>query len=274
MFPVKKILVVDDEENIRSSLEEILSQDGYHVTTVENGEAALDLLGAQQHFDVALIDLKMRGISGIEVLKALHQHAPQTLAIVLTAHASLETAVEAVRQGAHDYLFKPCRPEELRASIKRGLRNQQAQQPELLRHIEQLANELETIRMAIAEQTSASVPPSLSLAESGMGKKRFLTWDDLVVDLLRHLITIDKAPLDLTPTEFDILTYLVQEAPRVISPQELIDAVHGYESEAWEASETVRQHIYRLRQKIREVTDRDVIHTVRGIGYTLSEQKP
>lgn len=266
MFPGKKILVVDDEENIRSSLEEILSRDGYHVTTVESGEAALHMLESERHFDVALIDLKMRGVSGIDVLKALRQHAPQTVAIVLTAHASLETAVEAVRQGAHDYLFKPCRPDELRDSIKRGLHNQQAQPPELLRHIEQMANELETIRAAITEQAA----PSPATSESTVGKKRFLSWDDLIVDFLRHLITIDNAPLDLTPTEFDILAYLTQEAPRVISPQELIDAVHGYESEVWEASETVRQHIYRLRQKIKEVADHDVIHTVRGVGYTLS----
>ncbi|HDQ72782.1 MAG TPA: response regulator transcription factor [Chloroflexi bacterium] len=272
MVSAKKILVVDDEKNIRLSLEEILSRDGYQVTAVESGEDALDLLDAQQRFDVALVDLKMKGIGGVEVLKALRQHAPQTVVIILTAHASLETAVEAVRQGAHDYLFKPCQPDELRASIKRGLRDQQIQRPELLEQIEQVANHLENIRATLIEEETPPTVPSQAVTDTVIGKKRFLTCDDLIVDILRHLITIGGYPLDLTPTEFDMLAYLAQEAPRVVSPQELIDAVHGYESEVWEASETVRQHIYRLRQKIKEITERDVIHTVRGIGYTLSER--
>ena len=99
MLSTAKILVVDDEANIRASLKEILARDGYHVITAESGESALALLPTHE-FDLALIDLKLTGIGGIEVLAVLREQSPNTVAIVLTAHASLETAVEALRKGA------------------------------------------------------------------------------------------------------------------------------------------------------------------------------
>ncbi|MBU0702680.1 MAG: helix-turn-helix domain-containing protein, partial [Chloroflexi bacterium] len=74
------------------------------------------------------------------------------------------------------------------------------------------------------------------------------------------------------PTEFDLLAYLVSEAPRVVSPQELVREVQGYESEPWEARDTVRYHIYRIRQKMKVGTEsKSVIRTVRGVGYTIEE---
>ncbi len=271
MLPKAKILIVDDEANIRASLEEMLARDGHQVIAVESGEAALELISrATQEFDLALIDLKMKGVGGIEVLTALRQQLPDTVAIVLTAHASLETAVEALRQGAHDYLFKPCKPAELRESIRKGLLSrQQTQQSGLLHQLEQMADSLEHIRATIAEQPDK---PSLPISKPAERHRRFLQRGGLIVDLLRHVITLDGHLLDLSPTEFDVLVHLIQEAPRVVSPQELVREVQGYESEQWEASEIVRQHIYRIRQKIKEATGRtDVVRTVRGVGYTMAE---
>lgn len=261
-----KILIVDDEANIRASLQEMLTRDGYSVLVAESGEAALELIAAHT-FDLALIDLKMPGIGGIEVLTALRQRAPDTIAIVLTAHASLETAVEALRQGAHDYLFKPCKPADLRESIRQGLLNrQETRERDLLRQIEHMAENLEDIRATLAEKLEEPFPTSSSKQQN-----RFLQWQGLIADLLRHVITLDGHLLDLSPTEFGLLTYLIREAPRVISAQELVQEVQGYESEQWEASETARQHIYRIRQKVKEVSGRtDVIRTVRGVGYTLA----
>ena len=97
------VLVVDDQPGVRFFLEEVLSEDGYLVVAAESGEEALEHI-ATQRFDAAVIDLIMREVDGIEVLTALKRRAPDTAAIVLTAHGSLETAVEALRQGAHDYL--------------------------------------------------------------------------------------------------------------------------------------------------------------------------
>jgi DNA-binding response OmpR family regulator len=275
-----KILVVDDEVNIRTSLQEILTRDGHHIVTAESGEDALTLL-ATQRFDLALIDLKLTGIDGIQVLKTLRQQSPHTVAIVLTAHASLETAVEALRQGAHDYLFKPCKPAELRESIHRGLlARQEQQQLDLLHQIEHMASNLEDIRATIAKgldqpsltQTHPSSSPPTPTAPISKEQKRFIQKGGLIVDFLRHVITLDGHLLDLSPTEFNLLSYLIREAPRVVSAQELVREVQGYESEQWEASETIRQHIYRVRQKAREATGcTGIIRTVRGVGYTLAE---
>jgi DNA-binding response OmpR family regulator len=112
----------------------------------------------------------------------------------------------------------------------------------------------------------------LTNAGSDKDEIRFLQQGGLIVDFLRHVITLDGHLLELSPTEFDLLAYLVSEVPRVVSAQELVREVQGYESEPWEASETARYHIYRLRQKIKDATGyTNVIRTVRGIGYTIGE---
>ena len=120
VVPTAKILAVDDEPGVRYFIEETLASSGYQVVTADCGEAALDLISTQE-FDIALLDLKMSGIDGLEVLATLRQRSSNTVAIVLTGHGSMETAVEALRQGAHDYLLKPCDPEQLRESVRAGL---------------------------------------------------------------------------------------------------------------------------------------------------------
>src|SRR5512136_1631560 len=100
-FDTPLILVVDDEEGIRYFLERFLTREGFQVVTAPSGEAALTRL-ASTEFDVVLLDLKMKGIGGLEVLADLRRRWPATSVIILTAHASLESAVEALRRGAHD----------------------------------------------------------------------------------------------------------------------------------------------------------------------------
>lgn len=275
MGPTARILVMDDELSIRLFLEETLTGDGHHVVTAESGEQALALV-AQQPFDLALLDLNLPGMSGMEVLAALHQQTPDTVVIILTAHASLETAVEALRQGAHDYLFKPCKTVQLRESIRKGLlkRQQGLQQRNVLQQLEQhLSSSLANLRATISEQPAEPSPaPMLSSPEPIEEQGRFLQHGELIVDFSRHVITLEGRLLELSPTEFDLLAYLISEAPRVVSPQELVREVQGYESEQWEASEIVRQHIRRLRQKIKNNTGRtSIISTVRGVGYTIQE---
>ncbi len=279
--PTAKILVVDDETAILLTLEDMLTHDGHQVTTAESGEAALALIN-KQIFDLALLDLSLGDMTGTEVLAALRQQSPDTVAIMLTAYASLETAVEALRQGAHDYLFKPCSTMALRESIQRGLlkRQQAVQQRDILRHLRQcLTNNLEDIQTVLAEQTTSPAPApgpeALDIALSAPPNKqseRFLQQDGLIVDFLRHVITLDGNLLELSPTEFNLMAYLVNEAPRVISAQELVGAVQGYESKPWEASEIARAHIYHIRQKIKKATGHtNIIRTVRGVGYTIGK---
>jgi len=93
----------------------------------------------------------------------------------------------------------------------------------------------------------------------------------LIVDSIRHVITLDGVLLELSPTEFDLLAYLVSEAPRVVPPQELIREVQGYSSTAQEAAETIRSHISHIRRKVQSAAGRSVVRTARGIGYAIDE---
>jgi DNA-binding response OmpR family regulator len=274
-----KILIVDDEPGIRFFLEELLTNDGHQVTAVDSGKAASESLQADE-FDLALLDLKLKDISGLQVLEMLRAHTPDTVVIVLTGHASLETAVEALRQGAHDYLFKPCKTIELRESIRRGLlkRQQKLRHRGLLQQLEHhLASSLQDLRATIAEEPTSpaldpdSEPPlTISQSDPSLDQGRFLQRGGLIADLTRHVFTLDGQLLELSPTEFDVLAYLTSEAPRVVSPQELLREVQGYEADQWEASEIVRYHIYRIRQKIRAASgSKGAIRTVRGVGYTI-----
>jgi DNA-binding response OmpR family regulator len=245
------ILVVDDEEGIRYFLERFLTREGYQVVTASSGEAALARL-ASTEFDVVLLDLKMKGIGGMEVLADLRQRWPATSVIILTAHASLESAVEALRRGAHDYLFKPCKTLDLRESVRAGLTKRR----------EQLQ-----LRQLIVDPITPELPAGPIEA---VRADRFLQHSGLIVDPIRHVVTLDGVLLELSPTEFDLLAYLVSEVPRVVSPQELIREVQGYASDAQEAAETIRSHIYHIRRKMQTAAGHSVILTVRGIGYTLT----
>ncbi len=264
-----KILVVDDEANIRFFLCETLSRDGYQVTSVENGSAAIQLI-TQQEFDLTLIDLHMPGVKGIELLSFLHKKSPDTIVIVLTAFASLETAVEALRQGAHDYLFKPCSSAQIRESVRNGLekRQQKIRQKLLLTRLEQNFNEsLEEIR-------AAKQSPSPSLPDQGSDAEKngilSLPGKGLIIDLIRHMVTINGQCLDLSPSEFKLLACLASEAPGIVSPQSLAREIQGNDFQPWEAGEIIRYHIYRIRLKARKIIGHDnFIRTVRGIGYTL-----
>ena len=253
-----KILVVDDEPTIRFYLREVLVRDGYQVVTAESGEAALEWI-ERDTFDLVLLDLRMSGIDGLQVLQILRQQCPETSVIMLTAHASLESAVEALRHGAHDYLFKPCKTVELRESVHRGLAKTQNARRR---------------RALLAQMGSASGGSNTTSSgeEEPSETARFLRRGGLIVDLMRHVITLDGHLLELSPTEFDLLAYMVSECPRVTSPKELVREVQGYECDLAEARDVVRYHIYRIRRKIEQTTDRsDVIRTVRGVGYTISE---
>lgn len=246
------ILVVDDEEGIRYFLERFLTREGFQVVTASCGEAALERL-ASTEFDVVLLDLKMKGIGGLEVLADLRQRWPATSVIILTAHASLESAVEALRRGAHDYLFKPCRTLDLRESIRSGL----IKRGELLQ-LRQLAS-------------NSIIPKPLAGSSEPAPADRFLQHSGLIVDPIRHIVTLDGVLLELSPTEFDLLAYLVSEVPRVVPPQELIREVQGYTSDAAEAAEIIRSHMYHIRRKMQATVGHSVILTVRGVGYTLAD---
>lgn len=116
----ERILVVDDEEMNRDLLQQILDRAGYQVATAANGQEALALL-RQETFHVVLTDLKMPGMTGVEVIRELKTLAPFTMGIIHTAYGSVATAVEAMKAGAYDYVIKPVRRDELLMVIQRAL---------------------------------------------------------------------------------------------------------------------------------------------------------
>lgn len=254
-----EILIVDDEPAVRSFLRDMLAEQGGHVTTARDGTEALAAI-ATREFDLVLLDLKMADMGGTAVLAAVRQRWPDTAVIVLTGHGSLETAVEALRQGAVDYLLKPCGTASLRESVRRALqeRRRSVEQRELLSRWQPNPG-----RSPLANAPSAG---HLDWSEG-----RFSQWAGLLVDHMRRTLTLDGHLLELTPTEFDLMAHLVSEAPRVIPPQELVRAAQGYECHEQEARELVRTHIYHIREKADAAGRRDVLRTVHGVGYALQE---
>ncbi len=113
-----KILVVDDEKTIRESLSMVLEEEGYTAQAVSNGKEALDLV-KETDFDIVITDLKMPELDGMELLKQCQRLCPQTSLIIITAHGSLESAIEALRAGAYDYILKPFDFDEVLLKIKR-----------------------------------------------------------------------------------------------------------------------------------------------------------
>ena len=119
-MPPARILVVDDEEIVRLSCQRVLTEEGYEVQTRLSGPEALRLL-AEELFDVAIVDLKMPGMDGIEVLQAIKRDYPHIPVIMITGYATVESAVEAMKSGAFDYLPKPFTPDEVAVVVKKAL---------------------------------------------------------------------------------------------------------------------------------------------------------
>jgi DNA-binding response OmpR family regulator len=116
----KKILVIDDEKNIRLTLSECLETSNYDVETAVSGEHGMTKYN-ESKYDVILLDMKMPGIDGMEVLRRIKEQDPLQNIIMITAHGTIETAVEAMKLGAIDYIRKPFTPDEIRSIVKRVL---------------------------------------------------------------------------------------------------------------------------------------------------------
>jgi DNA-binding response OmpR family regulator len=115
-----EILVVDDDPQTQEDIAEMLSKEGYNLTTVGSGEEALKMI-REKDFDVVLTDLMMPGISGMDVLREIKKIKPRTRVIIITAFATIESAVEAMKMGASDYISKPFKINEVQVTVKRAL---------------------------------------------------------------------------------------------------------------------------------------------------------
>lgn len=161
----KSILVVDDERAQREILEMILSGEGYDVTTASSGEAALKFV-ADRHFDLVLTDLKMTGMSGIELLQQLTAQDSSIMTILLTAHGTVDSAIEALRLGAFDYLQKPYDRDKLLETVGRAVEKLEAIDQEIV----SVSPEMERVKKLILK-IAKSNSTVLIRGESGTGKE-------------------------------------------------------------------------------------------------------
>ncbi len=129
-MPDVRVLVVDDEASMRELLTILLRQEGYDVVTADGGEAAVGLLG-RETFDLVITDLRMAGADGLDVLRAAREQAPRTVVLVVTAYASTESAVEAMKLGAYDYVTKPFKVDELKVTVTNALERRRLQEENL-----------------------------------------------------------------------------------------------------------------------------------------------
>lgn len=262
-----RILVVDDEATTRISLAELLRLEGYHVQMAASGEEALALMDQEAPFDLMVVDIKMPGIDGLQLTEAVQQRSPGTVIILLTAFGSLETAIQALRRGAHDYLLKPCPVSQILESVQKGLTKsyQERHRRELLSRLEQTLSELQAIERPAIEVAPAPVS----------SEKQVLEVQDVRLDRERHQAWVGDRPVDLTPTEFKILAYLMEHADQVCTPQRLIRATQGYEADPWGTRAIVRVHIRRLRRKLEPDPSRPrYLINVRGVGYMFPSAPP
>ncbi|MGI8997143.1 MAG: sigma-54-dependent transcriptional regulator, partial [Pyrinomonadaceae bacterium] len=161
----KNILVVDDDKPQREILEMILSGEGYEVTTAASGEAALKF-AKERRFDLVLTDLKMTGMDGIELLQKLLAYDSSIIVVLLTAHGSIDSAKDALRRGAFDYLEKPYEREALLETIRRALTKLDALDAEIISD----SPEMESVKKMILKVARSS-STVLIRGESGTGKE-------------------------------------------------------------------------------------------------------
>lgn len=236
------ILIVDDEPIERQTLGDILRLEDYHVDAVANGEAALDFL-RHHTVDLMILDLRMPGMSGIEVIKVINRTAPEVEIIMLTAHGSLESAIEALRNRVHDYLLKPVSPSQIIECVAKGLARRTVRTG---------------ARAAAPAEDETSGHPIVALE------------DGTVIDFGRRIVRSGSKTIFLTPAEGRLLMILSENSGKVFSHKELVLLVQGYTASPQEAPEILRPLVSRLRQKLSSMPFlAEKIVSVRGTGYVF-----
>ena len=235
------ILVVDDEPVARQSLTDILRLEGFSVNSVPNGQAAVEYVRTNP-VELIVVDLRMPGMDGLEVIQVVNQISPETEVILLTAFGTTETAIQALRLRVHDYLLKPAPPAQVLSSVKKGL-----------------------VRREARLKARGGGISSMDVDE---GISDFSLKDGTHIDLSRRQIRKKDQIVHLTPAEGRLLKVLIDNPGRVYSHRELVLLVQGYDTSQREAPEILRPLVSRLRHKLEPFSAlSDRIISVRGTGY-------
>jgi len=222
------VLVVDDEVSLRDFVRRNLEVRGYNVLTAANGLEALAIFNTHI-ISLVILDVMMPRMDGLETIRRIRQDSTVPI-IILSALGEESDKVQALNLGADDYLTKPFGVGELLARVQAVLRRAQ--------WIETPIREGQIVR------------------------------GDLVADLERHRVSVRGEEIELTPTEFSLLVYLMEHAGKVLPHQTILRNVWG--PEYGREAEYLRVYIGRLRQKIeRDPSDPEYLFTERGIGYTF-----
>ena len=256
-----RILIVDDESTLRTTMADLLDNDQREIVAAASGEEALAYL-EDAPFDLIVVDLIMPGIDGLQVMDVAQRLSPHAKIIMLTAYGTLESAIEAMRRGAADYLLKPASAPQIEEAVERALklRFEEARKEELIDRIGSAFDELRS-REGIAPRTQ----PTQERQE------RFLESRGIIIDLQKHIVQMHGRALELTPTELRLLSTLIARADQVMSCRELVYQVQNYETDEREARSIIRVYIRRLRKKIEpDPSAPNYILNVRGAGYMFS----
>jgi DNA-binding response OmpR family regulator len=259
------ILIVDDEASLRQTLARILQRAGFEVTTTGSGGECLTLL-AQHAFDLVYLDIRMPDMSGLAALKSIHAKYPELPVILFTAQPDLNSAVEALRSGAIDYLLKPLKPQMVieRTQTILASKQKERRKRELQRQIESLQTELN----ALEKEDSQEVNQAMKQAQ--VSDHRFLKRGQLTLDMLTRRVILNDRAVNLPPTSFDYLLVLARHSPNVVDYQTLVAEAQGYETNPHEAQELTKWHIHHIRQVLEpDVRNPIYVINVRGTGYRL-----
>lgn len=227
--PVTKILVIDDEQSILSLVSAYLVKEGYQALTAADGPTGLALARAEKP-DLVVLDVMLPGMDGIELLTRLRRES-DTYVILLTARSEETDKIVGLSVGADDYVTKPFSPRELVARIKAALRRLQAR--------------------------AASVEPAADV----------LAFRHVRINMASRRAWLDETEIELTAIEFDLLRALAEDRGRVLSREQLLEKVWGYEF--FGDTRVVDVHIGHIRQKLGEI---ELIATVRGVGYRFEDE--
>jgi len=219
------VFIVEDDPSVRTAVERVMVLEGYRTATSPNGADALARIGSVRP-DVAVVDVMMPFIDGLEVCRRLRARGDRTPVLLLTARHEVGDRVAGLDAGADDYLVKPFAVDELLARVRALLRRRPQLQP------------------------SATI---------GVG--------DLVVDTARREAKRGARRLDLTKTEFDLLTVLAEQHDIVLSRDYLYEHIWGYHVET--SSKSLDVYVGYLRRKLEDGGESRLLHTVRGVGYVL-----
>lgn len=258
------VLIIDDEDGLRHTLIRVLKLAGCVVSGAADAPQALNLINTIP-LDLVYLDIHLPSMNGLEVLQKIRSSQPDLPVILFTAHASLQTAVEAIRLGATDYLVKPVDPEVFVARTRVILEERiiERRKREIREQIASLQAELHSL----GDQSEPPAPGVIAKPETG---DRFLKRGRFVLDLQAQRATLKERVLSLPPTAFIYLTILARHAPQAVDYQTLVTEAQGYAVEQSEASELAKYHIHVLRQGIGANKDEaGYILNVRGVGYRL-----